>query len=71
VIYCANHIVNAAQTNYNVIEKKLLVMVFAFEKFRPHLIGSHVIVFTNHTALMHLLSKRKATFGLVKWMLLI
>jgi len=43
--------------NYTVIEKEFLAVVFAFEKFRPHLIGSHVIIFTDHAALRYLLSK--------------
>jgi len=34
--------------NYTVIEKEFLAMIFAFEKFRPSLIGSHVIVFTDY-----------------------
>jgi len=52
--------------NYIVTEKEFLVVVFAFEKFRPYLIGSHVIVFTDHTTLKHLLSKRDAKHRLVR-----
>jgi len=33
-------------------------MVFTFEKFRPYLIGFHVIMFPYHTALKHLLLRR-------------
>jgi len=50
--------------NYNVIEKEFLAMAFAFEKFGSYLISSHVIVFTDHTALKHLLSKRDTNPGL-------
>ena len=32
-------------------------MVFAFEKFRSYLLGTKVIVFTDHAALRYLLKK--------------
>ena len=46
-------------------------MVFGFEKFRSYLIGSHVIVYTGHSVLKHLLSKKDAKFKLVRWILLL
>jgi len=46
-------------------------MIFGFEKFRPYLIRSRVIVYTNHSALKHLLSKKDANPKLVRWMLLL
>ena len=33
-------------------------MIFALEKFRSYLIGSKVVVFTDHAALKYLLTKR-------------
>jgi len=48
VIYYASHTLNEAQLNYIVTEKEFLAVVFGFEKFRPYLIGSHVIVHTDH-----------------------
>ena len=71
VIYYVSHTLNDAQINYIVTEKHFFVVVFAFEKFRPYLIGSHVIVFTDNGALKHLLSKRDAKPKLVRWMLLL
>jgi len=46
--------------NCTIIEKEFLAVVFGFEKFRPYLIGSHVIVHTNHTVLKHLFSLEDA-----------
>ena len=39
---------NDAQRNYEKNEKELLVIVFAFDKFRPYLISNKVIVHTDH-----------------------
>ena len=71
VIYYANHTLNYAQLNYTVTEKEFLAMIFGFEKFRPYLIGSHVIVYTDHSTLKHLLSKKDAKPRPVRWILLL
>ena len=48
VIYYASRMLNDAQLNYATTEKELLAIVFAFDKFRPYLIGNRVIVHTDH-----------------------
>jgi len=50
-------------------EKELLAIVFAFEKFRSYLVGSKVIVHTDHAALRHLLAKNDAKPRLLRWIL--
>jgi len=60
-----------AQLNYTISEKESLAVIFGFEKFRPYVIGSHVIIYTDHYALKHLLSKKDAKPGLVRWILLL
>ena len=65
-IYYASKTLTAAQENYTTIEKELLVVVFAFDKFRTYLILSKVIVYTNHSALRHLLSKSDAKPHLIR-----
>ena len=57
-IYYSSRTLNDAQLNYATTEKELLVIVFAFDKFRPYLIGNKVIVFTNHSAIKYLMSKK-------------
>jgi len=52
-------------------EKELLAIVFAFEKFRSYLVGSKVIVHTDHAALRHLLAKNDAKPRLLRWVLLL
>ncbi|CAN6679432.1 unnamed protein product [Malus baccata var. baccata] len=71
VIYYASRMLNDAQLNYSTKEKKLLAVVFALDKFRSYLIGTKVIVFTDHAALKYLLSKKEAKPRLIRWILLL
>jgi len=49
----------------------LLAVIFALEKFRSYLIGSKVIVFTDHEALKYLLTKGDSKPRLLRWILLL
>ncbi|KAB2612130.1 hypothetical protein D8674_036810 [Pyrus ussuriensis x Pyrus communis] len=71
VIYYASRTLNDAQSNYSTTEKELLAVVFALDKFRSYLIGTKVIVFTDHAALKYLLTKKEAKPRLIRWMLLL
>ncbi|XP_047249954.1 uncharacterized protein LOC124885745 [Capsicum annuum] len=70
-IYYSRKALNPSQKNYTVTEQKLLAMVFAFKKLRSCLIGTKVIVKTNHVALRYLMSKKDAKHRLVRWILLL
>ena len=71
VIYYASKVLNENQRNYTTTEKELLAIVFAFDKFRSYLIGSKVIVFTDHAALKYLLTKQESKPRLIRWILLL
>ena len=71
VIYYANRTLNDAQLNYTTTEKELLAIVFAFEKFRPYLIGNKVVVHTDHSAINYLMTKKDAKPRLIRWVLLL
>nr|GEY60925.1 reverse transcriptase domain-containing protein [Tanacetum cinerariifolium] len=49
----------------------MLAVVYAFEKFRPYLVLSKSIVYTDHSALKYLLSKQYAKPRLIRWVLLL
>jgi hypothetical protein len=51
VIYYASKTMMDDQVNYTTIEKELLAVVFALDKFRLYLLGSKVIIYYNHVAL--------------------
>lgn len=46
-------------------------MVFTFDKFRAYLIGTKVIVFTDHSTIKYLISKKDAKPRLIRWVLLL
>ncbi|CAN6554089.1 unnamed protein product [Malus baccata var. baccata] len=71
VIYYASRTLNNAQLNYSTMEKELLAVVFALDKFRSYLIETKVIVFTDHAALKYLLTKKEAKPRLIRWILLL
>ena len=62
-IYYASKALNEAQKNYTVTEQEILAVVFAFEKFRSYLLGTRVIVHTNHSALRYLMQRRMRNLG--------
>nr|GEX76643.1 reverse transcriptase domain-containing protein [Tanacetum cinerariifolium] len=53
------------------MEKEMLAVVYAFEKFRPYRVLSKSIVYTDHSALKYLLSKQDAKSRLIWWVLLL
>ena len=71
VLYYARRTLDEAQRNYTTTEKELLDVVYAFEKFRQHLVGSRVIVHTDHAAIKYLMQKIDAKPRLLRWMLLL
>ncbi|WKA10534.1 hypothetical protein VitviT2T_028100 [Vitis vinifera] len=71
VIYYAIKMLNEAQRNYIITEKELLVVVFDLDKFHAYLVGSFIVVFTDHLTLKYLLTKQDAKARLIRWILLL
>jgi hypothetical protein len=70
-IYYASRTLDEAQINYATTEKELLAIVFAIDKFRSYLVGSKIIIYTDHAAIRYLLSKKDAKPRLIRWILLL
>ena len=70
-VYYASRTLDETQRTYATTEKELLVVVYAFEKFRQHLVGSRVIVHTDHAAIKYLMQKKDAKPRLLRWILLL
>ncbi|GJT01871.1 reverse transcriptase domain-containing protein [Tanacetum coccineum] len=51
--------------------KKLLAVVYAFEKFWSYLVLSKSIVYTDHSAIKYLFAKKDAKARLMRWILLL
>ena len=70
-IYYASKTFNEAQENYTTTKKEMMAMVFACEKFRPYLLGSHVIIHTDHAVIKYLMAKKEAKPRPISWVLLL
>nr|GEY49246.1 reverse transcriptase domain-containing protein [Tanacetum cinerariifolium] len=70
-IHYASKTMTDAQAHYTTTKKELLVVVYAFEKFRPYLVLSKSIVYTDHSALKYLFNKQDAKPRLLRWVLLL
>ena len=46
-------------------------MVFSCEKFRPYILGSHVIIHTDHAAIKYLMAKKDVKPILIRWVQLL
>jgi len=56
----ASKILTGPQLNYATTKKELLAVVFVVDKFRSYLVGAKVIIYLDHAALKHLLTKKDA-----------
>ena len=70
-IYYASGTFNEAQENYSTTEKEMLAIVFACGKFKPYILGSHIIVHTDHATIKYMMSKKEAKPRLIRWVLLL
>ena len=53
------------------LKKSFLLWSMPFNKFQPYLMGNKVLVYTDHVAIRHLMSKKDAKPRLVRWILLL
>jgi hypothetical protein len=65
VIYYVSRTLNDVQLSYSTTEKELLAVVFALDRFRSYLLGSKIIMYSDHVALKYLFSKKDAKSRLI------
>nr|GEY95843.1 reverse transcriptase domain-containing protein [Tanacetum cinerariifolium] len=70
-IHYASKTMTEAESRYTTTEKEMLVVVYAFEKFRSYLILNKSIVYTDHSALKYLFQKKDSKARLLRWVLLL
>ena len=70
-IYYASKTFNEPQENYSTTEKEMLITVFACEKCKPYILGSQVIIHTDHAAIRYLMENKDAKPRLIIWVLLL
>ncbi|CAM8986895.1 unnamed protein product [Rhodiola kirilowii] len=71
VIHYASRTLDVAQRNYSTTKKELLAVIFALEKFCPYLLGSKIVVFSDHAAIRYLMMKKESKPRLIRWILLL
>nr|GEV54651.1 hypothetical protein [Tanacetum cinerariifolium] len=70
-IHYASKMMTDTESNYTTIEKEMLAVVYAFKKFRSHLILNKIIVHMDHSTLKYLFAKKDAKARLLWWVLLL
>ena len=61
---------SSVEINYTTTEREGLAMVYALQKFRHYLLGSHFKMFIDHSALKYLVNKPVLGGKICRWLLL-
>nr|GEZ36476.1 reverse transcriptase domain-containing protein [Tanacetum cinerariifolium] len=70
-IHYASKTMTEAESHYTTMEKEMVAVVYAFEKFQSYLILNKSIVYTDHSALKYLFPKKDSKARLLWWVLLL
>nr|GEZ17540.1 hypothetical protein [Tanacetum cinerariifolium] len=69
-IHYASKTITEVESNYTTT-KKMLAVVYAFDKFRSYLIMNKSIVYTDHSALKYFFAKKDSKVRFLRWVLLL
>ena len=70
MIVFASQKLSSAEKNYTMTEREGLEMVYALQKFRHYLLGSHFKMFTDHSDLKYLVNNPVLGGKICQWLLL-
>jgi hypothetical protein len=70
-IYFVSKNLSPAEVNYTVIEKELLVVVYAINKFRHYITGYQSFAHTDHSSIKFLMKKPVTNPRVTRWLLLL
>ncbi|XP_076892553.1 uncharacterized protein LOC143544314 [Bidens hawaiensis] len=60
MIYYVSKSLSESQLNYTTTEKEFLMVVYALDKFRSYILGSKIVVYSDHSAVRYLMEKKDA-----------
>jgi hypothetical protein len=69
-IYLVSQKFSQEDRNYTTTKREVLAMIYALQKFRQYLLGSHFKFFTDHSALKYLVNKPILDGIICRWLLL-
>ena len=67
IITCGSRSLSKAERNYSATELKCMAVIWAVEKYRQYLEGTHFTVITDHSSLQWLKNLRDPTGRLARW----
>ena len=67
IIACGSRSLSKAERNYSATELECLTVIWAVEKYRQYLEGTHFTVITDHSSLRWLKNLRDPTGRLARW----
>ena len=68
-VYYAGRSLSQAERNYSTIEREMLAIVYATEKFKYYLYGLHFVIYTDHNPLVHWKNLKLTSERLTRWRL--
>lgn len=70
-IYYGSKTLIDAYINYTTTKKELMVILFAFDKFIFYLVGTKVMIYTDHATIKYLVANKDAKQRLIRYILLL